>query len=80
MRRTRSCPVRFAAYPATMSANELIEQIKALPAAERRVVVDFVKELDQQPSNAAASRRERFENAADTVFRKHHEALRRLAQ
>lgn len=59
-----------------MSASEIIEQIKALPPEERRVVAEFIHESDRD----AQTREARFQRAADAVFRKHDEALRRLAQ
>ncbi len=63
-----------------MSASEIIEQIKALPRDEQRLVAEFVREADLTGKSDGATRAERFQLAADAVFRKHDEALRRLAQ
>lgn len=64
-----------------MSATEIIEQIKALPPQERKQVVEFVHEAVKSTApQVQGTREERFVRAADTVFRKHEEALRRLAQ
>ena len=60
-----------------MSANELIQQIKALPEQEQREVYDFVITLR---SDEKAGETKTFEQAADAVFRKHDELLRMLAK
>jgi hypothetical protein len=65
-----------------MSAAEIIEQIKTLPATEQQEVVNFMKAFSREPggSRDAQSREERFQKAADKVFSEHSELLRRLAQ
>jgi hypothetical protein len=75
-----------------MSAQEVIEQIKALPPEEQRVVEEFVQsglERARQlsSSDAVTSQQEvryvekaTFEAAMEVVFAKHDELFRRLAQ
>jgi hypothetical protein len=60
-----------------MSAAEIIEQIKTLPAEEQAEVVKFV---DSIRTGDSASREERFQKAVDKVFSEHSELLHRLAQ
>ena len=59
-----------------MSAAEIIEQIKTLPLAERRQVIEFVREAVADEDTREA----KFQRVADAVFRKYDEALGRLAQ
>jgi hypothetical protein len=67
-----------------MSAAEVIEQIKSLPATERREVVAFIHSLDAtEESDAGNVRhvdRETFAKVKAAVFKKHDEVLRKLAQ
>jgi len=62
-----------------VSAAEVIEQIKALSADEKARVIDFVTELQRVNSDIRYATDEEFNAAADEVFRKHSELLRRLA-
>ncbi len=65
-----------------MSAAEVIAEIKKLPRQEREEVVSFVSTNqsklieDPQKAKMAVS----FDEAAEAVFAKHDELLRRLAQ
>jgi hypothetical protein len=66
-----------------VSAAEIIEQIKALPAEERDKVFHFVLNGSDRPSAAAQVRYatdEQFDAAMDRVFENHEELLRKLAQ
>ena len=63
-----------------MSAAEIIEQIKALPEEERQQVAAYLKAVNHAPDSARETHQLRVRRAADAVFRKHDEALRRLAQ
>ncbi len=66
-----------------MSAAEVIEQIKALPADQREEVVQFIhsfKEANPSSPGSELSREERFRRASDKVFAEHSELLRRLAE
>lgn len=64
-----------------MSAAEIIEQIKALPAGERNEVIEFARNWANNSSpEKKDSREERFRRAADKVFTEHHDLLKRLAQ
>jgi hypothetical protein len=61
-----------------VSAAEVIEQIKALPPAEQKIVVQFVQEI----SNGHQVRymdEQTFNAAVDKVFKEHSELLRKLA-
>jgi hypothetical protein len=61
-----------------MSAQEVIERIKALPPHERQEVVDYVRE-----SEAAAVVKEEqpdWDKVFDKVFAEHDELFRKLAQ
>ena len=56
----------------------MIEQIKALPPAEQKIVVQFVQEI----SNGHQVRymdEQTFNAAVDKVFKEHSELLRKLA-
>ena len=58
-----------------MNAAEVIAEIQKLPEAEQAVVVDFVKrELAPR-----FRKKSTFEEAANEVFTKHAELLRKLA-
>ena len=60
-----------------MSAAEIIEEIKALPPAEQARVIAFVNDLNGHAVKYASD--EAFQKAADEVFEKHRELLRKLA-
>ena len=63
-----------------MSAIEIIEQIKALPQAERQVVDQFVKSSSTTEDSSSAGKTSEFEGLVDRVFDKHANLLHRLAQ
>ena len=68
-----------------MSAAEIIEQIKALPAEERRRVIAFARtagELDASENSAGVRYADNatFAAAADRVFEKHAELFKKLAE
>jgi|tagenome__1003787_1003787.scaffolds.fasta_scaffold16151495_1 hypothetical protein len=62
-----------------VSAVEVIEQIKALPRSEQAKVIDFMAELQKLHPNIQYASDAEFKKAADEVFKKHDELLRRLA-
>lgn len=65
-----------------MSAAEIIEQIKALPPQDRRVVLEFARNAEpiaSAPSVHFASD-EAARAASDRVFAKHKELFKRLAE
>jgi hypothetical protein len=62
----------------TVSVSQIIEEIKALPPQEQARIVDFVNDLKSKHEVKYASDEE-FQAAADEVFSKHRELLRRLA-
>ena len=66
-------------YLTAMSAIEIIEQIKALPADQRYLVDEFVKTSNQQAKSSDASDAS-FEALVDNIFDKHATLLQRLAQ
>lgn len=63
-----------------MSASEVIEQIKALPPKEKRVVVDFLHQLEAAESKLADASRTELEKVADQVFDRYDPLFRKLAQ
>ncbi|HSH94869.1 MAG TPA: hypothetical protein VK968_12035 [Roseimicrobium sp.] len=64
-----------------MSAQEIIEQIKALPPQERAVVVDFVQHLDEPGAVKQGPISEsELHDAADRIFSRHDELFRKLAK
>jgi hypothetical protein len=74
-----------------MSAQEVIEQIKSLPPAERRKVADFVaepdfveslvRELGPEHSGApATAQRPDIDSLAEAIFDQYDELFRKLAQ
>lgn len=66
-----------------MSAIEIIEQIKALPRNERRLVDEFVKSSTASAESAAeesGTDDSSFDVLVDRVFDKHANLLQRLAQ
>lgn len=69
---------------ATMSALEIIEQIKALPQEEQAAVVQFIHQLEAGGASPVkgihfATPRE-AEVAGDKVVRQYAEVFRKLAQ
>jgi mRNA-degrading endonuclease RelE of RelBE toxin-antitoxin system len=65
-----------------MSASEIIEQIKRLPAEEREQVKDFLDHADSKPSPRAVQYipRATLEKSADKIFTKYDKLFRKLAQ
>ncbi|HEY2344112.1 MAG TPA: hypothetical protein VGH90_13805 [Chthoniobacteraceae bacterium] len=64
-----------------MSALEVIEQIKALPPAERRKVAIFVRELDTPTATSAQGEaRPNIDALAAEIFDEYDELFRKLAQ
>jgi hypothetical protein len=62
-----------------MSAAEIIEQIKRLPPEEKRAVKDFVNG-PLAGGSSEESNKTSFKAAADEVFTKYDNLLRKLAQ
>ena len=65
-----------------MSALEVIEQIKALPPAEKARVVDFIRQMEvnaETEPRADCMDTTVFSVAKKKVFAKHSELLKRLA-
>ena len=65
---------------AAMTAYEVIDHIKALPLPERAKVVDFVHELEAKQPPARTMESGVFEQAAQGVFDRHAELMRKLSQ
>ncbi len=65
-----------------MSTVEVIEQIQALSAEERKNVAAFLRqlELEDRPGTASPEVSKDFERVADEVFTNHGELFRKLAQ
>ena len=65
-----------------MSATEIIEQIKVMPAGDREKVFALVDGLRQAEHSEAVKtmRGEKFEKIMEYVFTEHAELMRRLAQ
>lgn len=67
-----------------MSAAEIIEEIRKLPASEQEQVLEFLQSERGRDKGTTAGTRyasdSKFEKAADKVFREHAELLRRLAK
>ena len=67
----------------TMSALEIIEQIKALPQEEQAAVVQFIHQLEAGASPAKGihfATPGQAEAAGDRVVRQYAEVFRKLAQ
>ena len=62
-----------------MSAQEVIEQINALPPEERQEVVEYVRE-QQLPSPAVTRKQPDWDRIIEEVFDEHDELFRKLAQ
>ena len=60
-----------------MSAAEIIEQIKRLPPGEKQVVREY---LDSETSETGQVSDPEFRTAANEVFEKYDNLLRKLAQ
>ncbi len=67
-----------------MSATEVIEQIRQLPATDQLKVFAFVHQVEAQVQKAQPKARHvdeaAFKQAVDWVFTEHHELMRRLSQ
>jgi hypothetical protein len=73
-------PARVGYNRGVMSAIEIIEQIKALPPAERQVIDQFVKASSTTEASSSEGQTSEFEELVDSVFDKHANLLHRLAQ
>ena len=70
-------------YGNTVTAEEIIEQIKALPAEERAVVLEFINTLDtsvSEPPSVQYIDLKSVEAVAEKTFNEHEELFRKLAQ
>ncbi|MEW6305890.1 MAG: hypothetical protein AB1705_20640 [Verrucomicrobiota bacterium] len=66
-----------------MTAEEVIEQIKALPPEGKAAVVGFIHEMEREGEPSAEIRymdNKTFREAKERVFAKHSELLSRLAK
>jgi hypothetical protein len=67
-----------------VSATDIIEEIRKLPAADQQRVLDFLQDICSQrkvdEDGARYASNEEFEKAADKILREHAELFRRLAQ
>jgi hypothetical protein len=66
-----------------MSAEEVIEQIRALPPEERKQVIDFVTTTEARIAAAtarAAKSKPDWDRIINEVFDEHDELFRKLAQ
>ena len=66
-----------------MSALEVIEQIKALPPAEKAQVVDFIRKMAARPEKNPEAHymdEDAFNSAKKKVLEQHAELLNRLAK
>ena len=63
-----------------MSAAEIIEQIKRLPLEEQRQVKDFLTAKAEPETEVKYADDATFKKAADEVFTKYDNLLRKLAQ
>ena len=67
-----------------MSAEEIIQQIKALPPAQQAEVAAFLRGMEgsvvREDSSTGAGRADRFRKAADHVFTEYQDLLHKLAQ
>lgn len=62
-----------------MKANEVIDQIRALPPEEQAKVVDFIEEVKAMQRVKYADQAS-FADAAQWVFTEHAELMRKLGQ
>ena len=66
-----------------MSAQEIIEQIKALPPTERAAVADFVRELESKPTGTPTVSYidpAAVEANMDKMFDRYDDLFRKLAK
>ena len=63
-----------------MSASEVIEQNNALPPKQKRLVVEFVHQLEVSPAELEEARRTELEVVAEKVFDRYDPLFRKLAQ
>jgi hypothetical protein len=63
-----------------MSAQEVIEQIKAMPPHERQAVVQFVQESEAKPAKPPEEERPNWRAIMTKIFDEHDELFRKLAQ
>ncbi len=63
---------------ASMTAYEVIDQIKALPPSERAKVLDFVHALDVSRAHVREADDRAFNEAAKWVFGEHADLMRKL--
>lgn len=65
-----------------MSAKEIIEQIKALPANEQAEVKLFARELPEPAESAASGKMDadKARQISRRIFAENHELFRKLAQ
>ena len=77
------CEVPVSSYSSLhMSALEVIEQIKALPPAEKAQVLDFIRQMEADAENEPRKDymdTSIFSAAKKNVFAKHSELLKKLA-
>jgi hypothetical protein len=64
----------------SMTAGEVIDQIKALPQSERAKVLDFVHALDAGRPPVREADERAFGEAAQWVLAEHADLMRKLAQ
>ena len=70
-------------YVRRVSATEIIEQIKALPPAEKARVVDFVHKLEAFGEEAVETRyvdRAALKDSAEQIFDRYDPLFRKLAK
>lgn len=63
-----------------MSAQEVIEMIKALPPQEQREVAEFARTLEPQPGKSADDVRPGFDQLAEKMFNQYDDLFRELAK
>jgi hypothetical protein len=64
----------------SMTAREVIDQIKTLPPPERAKVVDFVHEMEAGRAPVRQADDRAFTDAAKWVFGEHTDLMRKLSQ
>ena len=67
-------------YLRSVSAQEIIEQIKALPPNDQAMVLDFVRTLAPQEKRIRYATAEEAKAAGDKVLAEHDAVFRMLAQ
>jgi len=78
-KKARNDNPRRLSYSPAMTAMQVIEEIKSLDAEERAKVLSSLLELEAEQRAASVSEAE-FQRVADSVFDRHHELMRKLAQ